>query len=155
AGETFDARLGSKVRDLLKGTDELGAAVRVAGIVHGVDPDVDVAGLGDLGKGGGAGQEDEVAGGDVGGGDAAGGGWAVLGDLDVRIGGGVPSAVEVGDAGAGGRRAGARQACEERHDVGVGGHVPVAVEVGRAAALLHRQRRRQRRRVAARGEDIE
>ena len=58
--------------ELLEGDQELGAAVRVAGVVHRVDADEDVVGAQNLGITEGQGEQDGIAGRHIGHGNAPG-----------------------------------------------------------------------------------
>ena len=81
----FDAGFGGEVGDLLKGVDEGGAAIGVAGVVDGVDADEEVEGVAGFGEGEGEAEEDGVPGGDIGDRDLrfVCGGDVVFGDGDV------------------------------------------------------------------------
>ena len=98
----LDAGFGGEVSHVFEGLDELWAAVRVAGIVNGVDTDEDGFGANDFGVREGEGEEDGVAGGDVSDGDARAhfGGRAVFGHVDFSGEGGAAEGAEidVGDA---------------------------------------------------------
>ena len=65
----FDGGFGGEVGGVLETLDEVWSAVGVAGVVDGVDAEPDFGGAADFGQGGGQGEEDEVAGGDIGDGD--------------------------------------------------------------------------------------
>ncbi|MNT50566.1 hypothetical protein D3C72_1874920 [compost metagenome] len=57
----FDPGLGRQVGHAFEGRNELGTAIRVAGIVHRIDPDEDIARTQHLGPAQGQGQEHGIA----------------------------------------------------------------------------------------------
>ena len=84
----LDPRLCGERREVPEGVEELGAAVRIAAVIDGVDADADRRRAAGLGEGQGEGEKDGVAGRDVGRGDLGRQGFvgAVAGNGDRGIG---------------------------------------------------------------------
>ena len=93
----LDAGPGGEVGQLLEGAGELRPAIRISGVIDGVDSDIQVEGAKRLGPGQGQRQENGVAGRDVGDGDAGRHlfGGAVARHVDVGGEGGAAEGAEV------------------------------------------------------------
>lgn len=137
----FDPGAGGPVGHGLEGVDVLGSAVRVARVIKGVDPDVDGAGVDDLGDRQSVAQEDGVSRGDVGHGDLVGavanarwGGVVGLRHVDVVIGeGGAAEGAEIDLDGA------VRACPEGQGDSSRGGEFDgVSLPVGEAEAVARK-----------------